>query len=95
MKLSEIEEWIIQIIEDEGEAITTEIRDEIGTVSQYVINGYISHLRLLGLVEGRRKDAMTFLRLTGKGLDVCRGIYARGNGTKGQKSRYEEVGSIC
>ena len=76
--MKDIEKWIIQILHDSpSTTMVVDISEEIG-VSCFAINGHLSILERLGLVQSSKKSGVTSLSLTDKGKEEAERIFGGG-----------------
>ena len=73
--MSEIEQWIIQILYDgPPTTMVVDISEEIG-VSCFAINGHLSILEKMGLIRSVKKSGVVNLYLTESGIQEAIKIF--------------------
>lgn len=67
--MKKVEEWILQIIADSpGTAMVVDICEEVG-ISCYSVNGRLSIMHRMGLIQSSKKSGIVSLSLTNKGKE--------------------------
>jgi Mn-dependent DtxR family transcriptional regulator len=78
--MKEIEKWILQILHDNpSTTMVVDISEEVG-INCFAVNGHLSILERLGLVQSSKKSGVVSLSLTAKGQEEADRIFGGDKG---------------